>query len=43
MCRGVLRTEGMLTHRFKLEDYRTALSPEQLARPDFIKSVFDFR
>jgi len=39
---GILKTEGMITHRFPLEDYRTALSPELLASPDFIKAVFVF-
>jgi threonine dehydrogenase-like Zn-dependent dehydrogenase len=39
---SVLRTEGMITHRFKLEDYRQAFSDDQLAASDFIKGVFVF-
>ena len=38
----VLRTEGMITHRFRLEDFRTALSSETLSHPGFIKAVFTF-
>ncbi len=39
---GVLHTEGMITHRFRLEDYRRAFSDEQAAAPDYIKGVFTF-
>jgi threonine dehydrogenase-like Zn-dependent dehydrogenase len=39
---GVLRTEGMITHRFHLEDYRQAFSDEQLSASDFIKGIFVF-
>ena len=39
---GLLRTEGMITHRFRLEDFRTALSSETLSHPGFIKAVFTF-
>ena len=39
---GVLKTEGMITHRFRLDDYRQAFSDEQLAASDFIKGVFVF-
>jgi len=37
---GLLRTDGMITHRFRLEDYRTALSPEQVEEPGYIKGIF---
>ena len=36
----ILKTEGMITHRFRLEDYRIALSPDLVASQDFIKGVF---
>ena len=39
---GVLKTEGMITHRFDLEDYRQAFSEEQLAASDYIKGAFVF-
>ncbi len=39
---GVLRTEGMITHRYKLEEYRQAFSEEQVAASDYIKGVFVF-
>lgn len=39
---GVLKTDGMITHRFRLEDFRQAFSDEQLAASDFIKGVFVF-
>ena len=39
---GVLKTEGMITHRFRLDDYRQAFSDEQMAASDFIKGVFVF-
>lgn len=39
---GLLRTEGMITHHYRLEDYRTALSAEQVESPDFIKGIFLF-
>jgi threonine dehydrogenase-like Zn-dependent dehydrogenase len=39
---GVLRTEGMITHRFDLDDFRQAFSEEQLAANDYIKGVFVF-
>lgn len=39
---GILRTEGMLTHRFRLEDFRQAFSGEQVAASDYIKGVFVF-
>jgi 2-desacetyl-2-hydroxyethyl bacteriochlorophyllide A dehydrogenase len=37
---GVLSTEGMITHRFRLEDCTSAFSDEQCAAPDYIKGVF---
>ena len=37
---GVIKTEGMITHRFGLEDFRQAFSEEQLTASDFIKGVF---
>jgi L-iditol 2-dehydrogenase len=39
---GVLRTEGMITHRFDLNDFRQAFSEEQLTAKDYIKGVFVF-
>jgi threonine dehydrogenase-like Zn-dependent dehydrogenase len=39
---GVLKTEGMITHRFRLDDFRQSFSDEQLAASDFIKGVFVF-
>lgn len=36
----VIRTDTMITHRFGLEEYRTALSAELIARGDFIKGIF---
>lgn len=39
---GVLRTEGMITHRYKLEDYRRAFSEEEVAGKDYVKGVFVF-
>lgn len=37
---GVLRTEGMISHRFRLEDFRQVFSPDQVAACDFVKGVF---
>jgi len=39
---GVLSTAGMITHRFKLDDFRKAFSGEQVAASDYIKGVFVF-
>jgi len=39
---GVLRTEGMITHRFRLDDFQQAFSEEQVTAPDYIKGVFVF-
>lgn len=39
---GVLRTEGMITHRYNLEDYRQAFSEDEVAGGDYIKGVFVF-
>jgi D-arabinitol dehydrogenase (NADP+) len=39
---GVLKTEGMITHHFGLDDFRQAFSEEQLTASDFIKGVFVF-
>jgi threonine dehydrogenase-like Zn-dependent dehydrogenase len=39
---GVLSTEGMITHRFRLDDFRQAFSDEQVAARDYIKGVFLF-
>lgn len=39
---GVLSTEGMITHRFRLEDYERAFSNEQTGAADYIKGVFIF-
>jgi 2-desacetyl-2-hydroxyethyl bacteriochlorophyllide A dehydrogenase len=37
---GVLSTQGMITHRFRLEDYARAFSEEQIAAPDYVKGIF---
>ena len=37
---GVLRTEGMITHRFNLEDFERAFSEDQLRSSDYIKGIF---
>jgi len=37
---GVLSTEGMITHRFRLEDCERAFSDEQASAPDYIKGIF---
>jgi 2-desacetyl-2-hydroxyethyl bacteriochlorophyllide A dehydrogenase len=39
---GVLSTEGMITHRFRLDDFRQAFSDEQVAASDYIKGIFVF-
>ena len=39
---GVLSTEGMITHRFRLDDFRQAFSEEQVTASDYIKGVFVF-
>jgi D-arabinitol dehydrogenase (NADP+) len=39
---GVLSTEGMITHRFGLDDFRQAFSEEQVTARDYIKGVFVF-
>ena len=39
---GVLRTESMITHRFRLEDFRQVFSEEQVSASDYIKGVFVF-
>jgi threonine dehydrogenase-like Zn-dependent dehydrogenase len=39
---GVLATEGMITHRFRLDDFRKAFSEEQVTAPDYIKGCFTF-
>ncbi len=39
---GVLSTEGMITHRFRLEDFRQVFSDEQVTARDYIKGVFVF-
>lgn len=39
---GILSTEGMITHRFRLEDYRRVFSEEQVKASDYIKGVFVF-
>jgi L-iditol 2-dehydrogenase len=39
---GVLSTEGMITHRFRLDDFRQVFSDEQLTARDYIKGVFVF-
>ncbi len=39
---GVLSTEGMITHRFSLEEFERAFSDEQAGAADYIKGVFNF-
>ena len=39
---GVLSTQGMITHRFRLDDFRQAFSEEQVMASDYIKGVFIF-
>ena len=39
---GVVRTQGMITHRLRLDDFRQAFSEEQLSGSDYIKGVFAF-
>ena len=39
---GVLCTQTMITHRFRLDDYRQAFSEQQVAASDYIKGVFVF-
>jgi L-iditol 2-dehydrogenase len=39
---GVLRTEGMITHRLRLDDFRQAFSEAQVTASDYIKGVFTF-
>lgn len=37
-----LKTESMITHRYRLEDYRAAFSRDTVIAPDYIKGVFIF-
>ncbi len=37
---GILRTEEMITHRYRLEDYKSALSRDTIAAQDYIKGIF---
>lgn len=37
---GILSTEQMITHRYALEDYRSALSRKTAAMPGYIKGIF---
>lgn len=37
---GILRTDGMITHRFQLDDFRRAFSDEQAGQSDYIKGIF---
>ena len=39
---GVLSTEGMITHRFRLDEFRQAFSEELVTARDYIKGVFVF-
>jgi D-arabinitol dehydrogenase (NADP+) len=39
---GVLSTEGMITHRFGLDDFRQVFSEDQVTAKDYIKGVFIF-
>jgi threonine dehydrogenase-like Zn-dependent dehydrogenase len=39
---GVLSTEGMITHRFRLDDYQKVFSDGQVTASDYIKGVFVF-
>lgn len=37
---GALRTETMITHRYRLQDYQTALSRDTVAAEGYVKGVF---
>lgn len=37
---GILRTEEMITHRYRLEEYESALSRDAITAPDYIKGIF---
>lgn len=37
---GMIRTESMVTHRYKLEDYRLAFSRDQVMEPGYMKGIF---
>ena len=39
---GIICTEQMITHRYKLEDYRIAFSRDAVADPGYIKGSFIF-
>lgn len=39
---GIIRTEEMITHRYKLEDCKIAFSRDAVANPGYIKGVFIF-
>ncbi len=39
---GVLATQGMITHRFRLDEFRCAFSEEQVMAEDYIKGLFVF-
>lgn len=39
---GLLCTEGMITHQFRLEDYASALSRTQVESAGYVKGVFRF-
>lgn len=39
---GLLRTEGMITHRFSLADAEEVFSMESISRPGYIKGMFVF-
>jgi threonine dehydrogenase-like Zn-dependent dehydrogenase len=39
---GLLRTESMITHRFRVEDYDAALSPDTHRAAGYVKGVFVF-
>jgi len=39
---GVLSTEAMITHRFRLEDCRRVFTDEQVGASDFVKGIFVF-
>lgn len=37
---GILKTESMITHHYRLEDYRSALSRDAVTMREYVKGVF---
>jgi threonine dehydrogenase-like Zn-dependent dehydrogenase len=38
---GALRTESMITHRYRLEHYQSALSRDAVMMPEYVKGIFN--